>query len=137
MTRIAAASLQELFGRHGDVGRLVLPPTRVLALVEYLEASAARSAFRALAYRRLQHVPLYLEWAPAGIFAGPAMATTSAQVRPNLQAHATYNTCGASQHAPLAAYMVNLTFITYMNQKQVYFDTTFYHMYKNILLGLL
>ena len=80
--------MQELFGRHGDVGRLVLPPTRVLALVEYLEASAARSAFRGLAYRRLQHVPLYLEWAPAGIFAGPATgtATTSAQVWWHLQA---------------------------------------------------
>jgi hypothetical protein len=78
--------MQELFGRHGDVGRLVLPPTRVLALVEYLEASAARSAFRALAYRRLQHVPLYLEWAPAGIFAGPAAVAASAQVRRHSQA---------------------------------------------------
>lgn len=46
--------LQELFGRHGDIGRLVLPPTRVLALIEYLEPSEARSAFRGLAYRRLQ-----------------------------------------------------------------------------------
>ena len=73
--------LQELFGRHGDIGRLVLPPTRVLALVEYLEASDARSAFRGLAYRRLQHVPLYLEWAPAGIFAGPAPTTASVHVR--------------------------------------------------------
>ena len=72
-------TLQELFGRHGDMGRLVLPPTRVLALVEYLEAADARSAFRGLAYRRLQHVPVYLEWAPAGIFAGPA--ATAAPVR--------------------------------------------------------
>lgn len=69
---VTLQELQELFGRHGDIARLVLPPTRVLALVEYLEPSDARSAFRGLAYRRLQHVPLYLEWAPAGIFNGPA-----------------------------------------------------------------
>jgi hypothetical protein len=91
--------LQELFGRHGDIGRLVLPPTRVLALVEYLEASAARSAFRALAYRRLQHVPLYLEWAPAGIFAGPAAgsANASARVRRHSQASQHHGMCAAYQ----------------------------------------
>ncbi len=78
-TNLLSPGAQELFGRFGDIARLVLPPTRVLALVEFLEPSDARSAFRGLAYRRLQHVPLYLEWAPRGIFAGPA-AAPSAQV---------------------------------------------------------
>ena len=121
-----AATLQELFGRYGEVSRLVLPDTHVLALVEFLETGKlfptclivlkhisqhthwsyaywtapsiaicsvlscwlptafglaqmpgdVRSAFRGLAYRRLQHVPLYLEWAPAGIFTGPAKVHT-------------------------------------------------------------
>lgn len=31
----------------------------------------ARRAFKALAYKRYQHVPLYLEWAPKGIFSSP------------------------------------------------------------------
>lgn len=31
----------------------------------------ARRAFKALAYKRFQHVPLYLEWAPKGIFSSP------------------------------------------------------------------
>ena len=31
----------------------------------------ARRAFKSLAYKRYQHVPLYLEWAPKGIFSTP------------------------------------------------------------------
>ena len=48
--------------------RLVLPPTKTLALVEFGEAADARRAFKGLAYKRFQNIPLYLEWAPAGIF---------------------------------------------------------------------
>jgi len=63
------ARAQELFGGCGPLARLVLPPTRALALVEYGAPADARRAFRALAFKRLHHVPLYLEWAPAGVFA--------------------------------------------------------------------
>jgi multiple RNA-binding domain-containing protein 1 len=35
-----------------------------VALVEYLEPSHARAAFKGLAYRRYHHIPIYLEWAP-------------------------------------------------------------------------
>ncbi|GAB4818001.1 hypothetical protein N2152v2_005047 [Parachlorella kessleri] len=65
------AELEALFGALGPLGRLVLPTTRTLALVEFLEPQDARRAFKALAYKRYQHVPLYLEWAPRGIFASP------------------------------------------------------------------
>ncbi|KAK9825631.1 hypothetical protein WJX81_001303 [Elliptochloris bilobata] len=66
---VTEAELAELFGACGPLARLVLPPTRALALVEFEDAADARRAFRALAYKRLHHVPLYLEWAPAGVFA--------------------------------------------------------------------
>jgi multiple RNA-binding domain-containing protein 1 len=68
------------------VARLVLPPTKTLALVEFLEAAEARSAFKTLAYRKFHHVPLYVEWAPADIFAlpTPAVPLRAAQVRPSL-----------------------------------------------------
>ncbi len=65
---LCAAGAQALFGAIGELGRVVLPPTRTLALVEFLEPADARAAFRGLAYKRFQHVPLYLEWAPADIF---------------------------------------------------------------------
>ena len=63
---------QEVFGRCGALARLVLPPTRTLAIVEFAAAADARRAFQALAYKRFQAVPLYLEWAPRGIFSPDA-----------------------------------------------------------------
>ncbi|GLC70759.1 hypothetical protein PLESTF_001030300 [Pleodorina starrii] len=64
--------LAELFGRCGPIARLVLPPARALALVEFTEPQDARAAFRSLAYKKYHHVPLYLEWAPADVFTAPA-----------------------------------------------------------------
>ncbi|BBN20258.1 multiple RNA-binding domain-containing protein 1 [Marchantia polymorpha subsp. ruderalis] len=56
--------LLRMFSAHGSIGRVILPPTKTLAVVEYLEAAEASRAFKSLAYKRFQHVPLYLEWAP-------------------------------------------------------------------------
>jgi len=67
--------LQELFGKFGELVRLVLPQTKTLALVEYAESADARRAFKSLAYKRFQNIPLYLEWAPAGIFNADAPLT--------------------------------------------------------------
>lgn len=63
--------LAQLFRKHGDIGRFLLPPSKTLALVEYFEPSEARKAFRSLAYKKYQHVPLYLEWAPVKVFTQP------------------------------------------------------------------
>ena len=60
--------LQILFSKYGAVVRLVLPPTKAIALVEFSVSSSAKIAFKALAYRKFRHVPLYLEFAPEGIF---------------------------------------------------------------------
>jgi multiple RNA-binding domain-containing protein 1 len=49
----------------GDVPtRILLPPSKTAALVEYGHTTDARRAFRRLAYKKFKHVPLYLEWAP-------------------------------------------------------------------------
>lgn len=71
------ATLVELFGRYGPIGRLVLPPTKTLALLEFLEPQDARQAFKSLAYKKYQFVPLYLEWAPNNIFSEPTAAGTA------------------------------------------------------------
>lgn len=60
-----------LLNRHGGVARLVIPPTRALAVVEYLEPSEARAAFKGLSYKRFKDAPLYLEWAPEDVFSSP------------------------------------------------------------------
>lgn len=65
---VTAAELEELFSPHGSLGRVVLPPSGLTAIVEFLESTEAKHAFKRLAYSKFQHVPLYLEWAPVGVF---------------------------------------------------------------------
>jgi multiple RNA-binding domain-containing protein 1 len=66
--------LRLLCERFGGVARLVLPDTHTLAVVEWLEAADARKAFKGLAYKRYKHVPIYVEWAPEGVFTEDAPA---------------------------------------------------------------
>lgn len=49
---------------RAQVGRVLLPPSKTVALVEFLAAADAKRAFKRLACARFQHVLLYLEWAP-------------------------------------------------------------------------
>lgn len=64
--------LRKLFSRHGDVAKILLPPTGTLALVKMPVLNEARAALRSLAYTRFKDKPLYLEQAPRGLLSGPA-----------------------------------------------------------------
>ncbi|XP_023701219.1 probable RNA-binding protein 19 [Paramormyrops kingsleyae] len=68
---VQAAELEALFSPHGSLGRVLLPPSGLTAIVEFLEPTEAKKAFTRLAYTKFQHVPLYLEWAPMGVFSAP------------------------------------------------------------------
>lgn len=57
-----------LFSKFGILGRVVLPPSGITSLIEFIEPSEARTAFRNLAYTKFKHLPLYLEWAPENTF---------------------------------------------------------------------
>ncbi|XP_059656876.1 multiple RNA-binding domain-containing protein 1 isoform X2 [Cornus florida] len=59
--------LAKMFGKFGSLDKIILPPTKTLALVVFLEPAEARAAFRGLAYKRYKDAPLYLEWAPGNI----------------------------------------------------------------------
>lgn len=48
-----AAELQEIFGRFGSLGRVLLPEGGITAIVEFLEPLEARKAFRHLAYSKV------------------------------------------------------------------------------------
>ncbi|SAM09672.1 hypothetical protein [Absidia glauca] len=60
--------LRGLFGKFGELGRVLIPPAKTMAVVEYLEPSEARRGFQSLAYRRFKDSLIYLEKAPVGIF---------------------------------------------------------------------
>ncbi|XP_022219150.2 probable RNA-binding protein 19 [Drosophila obscura] len=63
------SELSPIFSRFGPIGRFVLPPSGVTALIEFCEPSEARQAFKKLAYSKFKNAPLYLEWAPEQTFA--------------------------------------------------------------------
>ena len=62
------SDLLELFAGFGNLGRVLLPPARTLAVVEFEDRNEAKVAFRKLAYKKFKNLPLYLEWAPQGTF---------------------------------------------------------------------
>ncbi|KAJ1889931.1 Multiple RNA-binding domain-containing protein 1, partial [Coemansia sp. IMI 209127] len=63
--------LRGLFGKFGELGRVLMPSSRTIAIIEFFEPSEARTAFRNLAYKRLKDAPIYLERAPKDIFDAP------------------------------------------------------------------
>ncbi|XP_077377451.1 putative RNA-binding protein 19 [Festucalex cinctus] len=65
---VMVSELEKLFSTHGSLGRVLLPPSGLTAIIEFLEPTEAKRAFTRLAYSKFHHVPLYLEWAPMGVF---------------------------------------------------------------------
>lgn len=61
------AELATLFAKFGNLDKIILPETKALALVVFLEPTQARAAFKGLTYKRFKDAPLYLEWAPDDI----------------------------------------------------------------------
>ncbi|KAF4790017.1 putative RNA-binding protein 19 [Turdus rufiventris] len=76
----SAMELEELFGKHGSLGRVLLPEGGITAIVEFLEPTEAKQAFTRLAYSKFRSAPLYLEWAPMGVFLSPALQKRKAGV---------------------------------------------------------
>ena len=60
-----------LFTPFGTLLRIILPPSKALAIVEFADRSDASKAFKGLAYRKFKHIPLYLEWVPEGLVTQP------------------------------------------------------------------
>lgn len=81
------SDLRSLFAKYGPLGRIVLPPSRAMALVEYLQPNDAKRAFRHLAFRKFLHVPLYLEWTPSSVFSSPFSPSSSSPAAPVLSVH--------------------------------------------------
>ncbi|OCL12545.1 RNA-binding domain-containing protein [Glonium stellatum] len=63
-----ADELRKLFEEHGQVSKLLMPPSGTIAIVEFTQAPEARSAFQALAYRKIKDSILFLEKAPKDLF---------------------------------------------------------------------
>lgn len=64
---MVAEELEAMFANFGAVAAFLVPRSKTVLLVDFLEPSSARAAFKGLAYRRYKHTPLYIEWAPLGV----------------------------------------------------------------------
>lgn len=61
--------LRNLFEEHGQVLKVLLPPTGTIAIVHFAQAPQAKAAFAKLAYRRFKESILFLEKAPKNLLA--------------------------------------------------------------------
>ncbi|XP_058794674.1 probable RNA-binding protein 19 [Phymastichus coffea] len=83
--------LVNLFEKHGELARVVLPPSGITALVEFFEPSEARHAFNRLAYSKFKHLPLYLEWAPDDSFVSAPTKSDDKNPQQNTSAKTSQN----------------------------------------------
>lgn len=110
--------IEKLFARYGALNRVVLPPTRTVALVEFIASNEAKGAFKRLAYTRFKSLPLYLEWAPVNSFIESKAATQ----QPKQAKREIHNLDDGDSHVqPVATLFIkNLNFSTSENDlKQV------------------
>ncbi|XP_067929070.1 probable RNA-binding protein 19 isoform X2 [Watersipora subatra] len=84
--KAAVEDLMELFSPFGILGKVVLPPSGITALVEFQEQQEAKAAFGKLAYKRFYESPLYLEWAPVGVFLDKNVGETTLEEKNNVTA---------------------------------------------------
>lgn len=62
--------MSEIFSKHGDLGRVLMPVVGITAIIEFISSTDAKQAFLNLAYSKFKHTPLYLEWAPVDVLSG-------------------------------------------------------------------
>lgn len=69
--------LGDLFAEHGQIKRIVMPPSGTIAIIEFRDAPGARAAFTKLAYRMFKKSILYLEKGPKDLFTQEPTAADS------------------------------------------------------------
>lgn len=60
--------IKALFSEHGSVIKALMPPSGTIAVIEMGDGEDAKSAFRALSYKRIGNSVLYLEKAPQDLW---------------------------------------------------------------------
>lgn len=60
--------LKRLFEEHGEIKRFLMPPSGVIAVVEFANAAQCKTAFGSLAYKKVKSSILFLEKAPKDLF---------------------------------------------------------------------
>lgn len=69
--------IRKMFEEHGQVLKVLMPPTATIAIVQFAQANQAKSAFGKLAYRRIRDSVLFLEKGPKDLFRGDSSEQSS------------------------------------------------------------
>lgn len=70
--RAQKLDLEEKFSSFGEIKKLLVAPSGLLAVVEFVEVSSAKRAYASTAYTRMNDAPMYLEWLPEAAVHSPA-----------------------------------------------------------------
>ncbi len=111
--------IRDMFAKHGQLSRVVLPPMCSTSLIEFTEASEARTAFRALAYTNFKGTPLYLEWAPEDSFTKPSDQSMIAKKEPVAEEKPDH---GEEAEAAASLFVKNLNFETTETSLRTHFE---------------
>lgn len=60
--------LEQVFGRYGNLDRVLLPTNNAVGVVSLWSISDAKNAFELLQGYLINKQPMYLEWAPENFF---------------------------------------------------------------------
>ena len=94
--------LLRLFEEHGDVKRFLIPPSGVIAIVEMANEAQSKTAYAALAYKRVKTSILFLEKAPKDLFKRTAVEAASAKPAEDGVSKAVASDLKAAEPAPVA-----------------------------------
>lgn len=108
--------IRDLFEPHGQLGRVLVPPAGIMAVVEFERPDEASKAFRAVAYRRLGNSIIYLEKGPVGMLSDePVEATSSTSSLPVVKIPE-QESAAIEDDVPITGgttlYVKNLSFVT-------------------------
>ena len=109
--------LTKLFESHGNITKLLMPPSGTIAIIEFEKATEARSAFGSLAYRKFKDSILFLEKAPKDLFSNndTKLIKNSGQTTNNVKPSATDLLANASTPESMdnsTLFVRNLNFLT-------------------------
>ncbi|KAH6792624.1 nucleotide/nucleic acid binding protein, partial [Perilla frutescens var. hirtella] len=72
------SDLADMFGKFGHLDKVILPPTKTLALVIFIEPADAYACFNGLRYKCYKGVPLYLQFLPENILSQTPISESDA-----------------------------------------------------------
>jgi multiple RNA-binding domain-containing protein 1 len=75
--------IRALFDPHGQITRLLIPPSGTMAVVEFAQATQGRAAFSSLKYSRIKDSILFLEKAPKDVFSSAVSHISNVGLKEN------------------------------------------------------